>query len=265
MMDAFWAVPEWAPAGKSHLSGRYSQVTKIAYGTGSVTIRRSTPIRPMCCAWILFLRRCGLAGARFGEGRVWLSKDSCSTNRRAFCGFGILHRATWIFKEPAERCRPKYITFDDPHEPGGHATHWPVPFRRCRLGRRQMADRNSIWEIWDIYARLGRSLCAQCGISILRAAHFPRDRRLQRRRRRCDTDDPIAGNARGAYGDAEAQGASTREDGLARCELASHVRTDERTRAALRQSRVRASVTPLWRGTTPATGLETCRNPNRLR
>ena len=37
MMDAFWAVPEWAPADESHLLGSLSVVTKIAYGTGSVT------------------------------------------------------------------------------------------------------------------------------------------------------------------------------------------------------------------------------------
>ncbi len=37
MMDAFWAVPEWAPAEESHLLGSLSVVTKIAYGTGSVT------------------------------------------------------------------------------------------------------------------------------------------------------------------------------------------------------------------------------------
>jgi len=37
MMDAFWAVPEWAPAAESHLVGSMSVVTKIAYGAGSVT------------------------------------------------------------------------------------------------------------------------------------------------------------------------------------------------------------------------------------
>jgi hypothetical protein len=37
MMDAFWAVPEWAPADESHLLGSSSVVTKISYGKGSVT------------------------------------------------------------------------------------------------------------------------------------------------------------------------------------------------------------------------------------
>jgi hypothetical protein len=37
MMDAFWAVPEWAPADESHLLGSSSVVTRISYGKGSVT------------------------------------------------------------------------------------------------------------------------------------------------------------------------------------------------------------------------------------
>ena len=37
MMDAFWAVPEWAPGDESHVVGSSSVVTKVAYGAGSVT------------------------------------------------------------------------------------------------------------------------------------------------------------------------------------------------------------------------------------
>jgi len=37
MMDAFWAVPEWAPAGESHLLGSESVVTKITYGAGRIS------------------------------------------------------------------------------------------------------------------------------------------------------------------------------------------------------------------------------------
>ena len=37
VMDAFWAIPEWAPADESHLLGSSSVVTEISYGRGSVT------------------------------------------------------------------------------------------------------------------------------------------------------------------------------------------------------------------------------------
>src|ERR1019366_1721879 len=43
LMDAFWAVPEWAPADESHLLGSHSVVTKIAYGKGSVTYSTFDP------------------------------------------------------------------------------------------------------------------------------------------------------------------------------------------------------------------------------
>ena len=37
LMDAFWAVPEWAPVEESHLLGGLSPITKVSYGAGSVT------------------------------------------------------------------------------------------------------------------------------------------------------------------------------------------------------------------------------------
>ena len=43
MMDAFWAVPEWAPADESHLLGSASVVTKIAYTAGAVTYSTFDP------------------------------------------------------------------------------------------------------------------------------------------------------------------------------------------------------------------------------
>ena len=42
-MDAFWAVPEWAPADESHLVGSSSVVAKISYGKGSVTYSTFDP------------------------------------------------------------------------------------------------------------------------------------------------------------------------------------------------------------------------------
>jgi hypothetical protein len=43
LMDAFWAVPEWAPANESHLLGSTSVVTKVKYGKGSVTYSTFDP------------------------------------------------------------------------------------------------------------------------------------------------------------------------------------------------------------------------------
>src|SRR5260370_4288059 len=43
LMDAFWAVPEWAPSGESHLLGGLSPVTKISYPRGSITYSTFDP------------------------------------------------------------------------------------------------------------------------------------------------------------------------------------------------------------------------------
>jgi len=43
MMDALWAVPEWAPEDESHLLGSRSVVTKISYGAGRVTYSTFDP------------------------------------------------------------------------------------------------------------------------------------------------------------------------------------------------------------------------------
>ena len=43
LMDAFWAVPEWAPSDESHLLGSSSVVTRISYGKGSVTYSTFDP------------------------------------------------------------------------------------------------------------------------------------------------------------------------------------------------------------------------------
>ena len=50
LMDAFWAVPEWAPADESHLLGSSSVVTKINYGKGSVTYSTFDPESDGCPA-----------------------------------------------------------------------------------------------------------------------------------------------------------------------------------------------------------------------
>lgn len=43
LMDAFWAVPEWAPADESHLLGSSSVVTRINYSKGAVTYATFDP------------------------------------------------------------------------------------------------------------------------------------------------------------------------------------------------------------------------------
>jgi hypothetical protein len=119
MMDAFWAVPEWAPADESHLLGSLSAVTKIAYGAGSVTYSTfdadSTDVL-----------------------RLNFVPDSISVGGRPISRRDDLQREGYIFDEKtrtlsvrhtssgdvdiqgkSDQTPPSFITFDDPHLPAG--------------------------------------------------------------------------------------------------------------------------------------------------
>lgn len=119
MMDAFWAVPEWAPADESHLLGSLSVVTRMNYGPGAITYSTfdadSTDVlrlnfvpdsitvdgRPI-------RRRNDLEqeGYTFNEGTKVLSIRHTSG------------KDVDIHGESADR-PPSYVTFDNPHLPAG--------------------------------------------------------------------------------------------------------------------------------------------------
>jgi hypothetical protein len=115
MMDAFWAVPEWAPADESHLLGSLSIVTKIAYATGSVTYSTfdtdSTDVL-----------------------RLNFTPDSISVGGKPILHRNDLQREGYIFDEKtrtlsirhttsrdvdiqgkSDQPVPSFVTFDDPH------------------------------------------------------------------------------------------------------------------------------------------------------
>jgi hypothetical protein len=119
MMDAFWAVPEWAPADESHLLGSLSVVTKIAYGTGSVTYSTfdadSTDVL-----------------------RLNFVPESISVGGRPIARRNDLQREGYIFDEKtrtlsirhttsrdvdiqgkSDQPVPSFVTFDDPHVTAG--------------------------------------------------------------------------------------------------------------------------------------------------
>jgi hypothetical protein len=119
MMDAYWAVPEWAPAAESHLLGSLSVVTKISYGTGSVTYSTfdadSTDVL-----------------------RLDFAPDAVRVGGRAIVRTKDLTREGYTFDEATRVLRirhttsrdvdiqgasgnipPSFVTFDDPHESAG--------------------------------------------------------------------------------------------------------------------------------------------------
>jgi hypothetical protein len=132
MMDAFWAVPEWAPADESHLVGSSSVVTKIAYGKGSVTY--------------------STFDAQSNDVlRLNFVPQSVSANGRRLVRLSALDREGFVFDDSTRVLRirhnaasdidvqgndivgkvengpPIYLTFDDPHLAAGTELDGPYP------------------------------------------------------------------------------------------------------------------------------------------
>jgi hypothetical protein len=148
MMDAFWAVPEWAPADESHLLGSLSVVTKIAYGAGSVTystfdaestdvLRLNFVPRSVCVGGKLISRNKDLAqqGYTFDDSTHVLS---------------IRHTTSKDvdIQRSSDRVPPSYITFDDPHLPAGTALLGQYPADIVDWGRGE-------WQIGTPYGKFG--------------------------------------------------------------------------------------------------------------
>jgi hypothetical protein len=119
MMDAFWAVPEWAPTDESHLLGSSSVVTKISYGKGSVTYStfddKSTDV----------LRLDFVPEFVTGNGRALPRRENLDQPGFTF------DDSTRVLRIRHEDARdidiqgtggnppPHYVTFDDPHLSAG--------------------------------------------------------------------------------------------------------------------------------------------------
>jgi hypothetical protein len=120
MMDAFWAIPEWAPADESHLLGSVSVVTRIAYGAGTVTYstfdRESTDVLRLS-----FVPDAILVGGKPISRRGDLDQEGYTFNDQTRA-LSIRHTSSNdvdIQGKPVEgkgdQRPPSYITFDDPH------------------------------------------------------------------------------------------------------------------------------------------------------
>jgi hypothetical protein len=127
MMDAFWAVPEWAPADESHLLGSSSVVTKMSYGKGSVTYSTFDP-QSSDVLRLDFVPESVTASGRHLFARKDLDGE----------GF-VFDNATRVLRIRHDTARdigiqgkggnapPLYLTFDDPHLAAGTSLDGPYP------------------------------------------------------------------------------------------------------------------------------------------
>jgi hypothetical protein len=127
MMDAFWAVPEWAPADESHLLGSLSAVTKIAYGTCSVTYStfdaESTDVLRLD-----FVPESVTAGGKPLTRRRNLGAEGFTFDE-ATRVLRIRHTSSRDIDVQGHSGRgvPLYVTFDDPHVSSGTVLNGQYP------------------------------------------------------------------------------------------------------------------------------------------
>jgi hypothetical protein len=128
VMDAFWAVPEWAPADESHLLGSSSVITKIRYGKSSITYSTFDPQS----SEVLRLDFVPEFITADGKPLARRKESDASDGRRDpdQPGF-IFDDSTRVLRIRHENARdidirgkggnapPDYVSFDDPHAPAG--------------------------------------------------------------------------------------------------------------------------------------------------
>jgi len=162
MMDAFWAVPEWAPADESHLLGSLSVVTKISYGTGSVTYStfdaESTDVL-----------------------RVNFVPDSITVGGKPIAKSSDLNHEGYIFdanthaltihhttsrdvdiQGPSDQAPLSYITFDAPHLPAGTALIGQYPSGIIDWG-------DGSWQIGTPFGKFGTFTLALASVTMQQA------------------------------------------------------------------------------------------------
>jgi len=148
MMDAFWAVPEWAPEDESHLLGSSSVVTKIAYAAGSVTYSTFDSDSNDVLHLNFTPDSVSAGGKRIhpatdlhSEGYAFDPKTRTLTLRHT------TSRDVDI-QGSSDQVPPRYITFDDPHLAAGKSLRGQYPSGVIDWGK-------GAWEIGTPFGKFG--------------------------------------------------------------------------------------------------------------
>jgi hypothetical protein len=115
MMDAFWAIPEWAPSDESHLLGSISAITKVAYGAGSVTYSTfdadSTDVLRLN-----FIPESITVGGKAISPRRDLKEEGYVFNDvTKVLSIRHIHSEDVDIQGKGDQPPPSFVTFDDPH------------------------------------------------------------------------------------------------------------------------------------------------------
>ena len=147
MMDAFWAVPEWAPDDESHLLGSSSPVRRISYGRGAVSYATFDADSEDVLR-LDFEPDAISAGGRPLPLRTAPGAAEGYSFDRATHVLRIHHRHSpdIAISGPGGHAPPALVTFDDPHEASGTVLAGDYPAGLITWGADQ----------WQIGAPAGR-------------------------------------------------------------------------------------------------------------
>jgi len=129
LMDAFWAVPEWAPADESHLLGSSSVVTKIIYRKGSVTYSTFDPESTDVLRLDFVPESVTANGRAISRGKSLPSTGSGFVFDDSTRVLRIRHDGARDIdiQGSGGHARPLYVTFDDPHLAAGTSLDGAYP------------------------------------------------------------------------------------------------------------------------------------------
>ena len=157
MMDAFWAVPEWAPEDESHLLGSISVVTKVAYGAGSVTYStfdaESTDVLRLDFVPDSVLVG-GKAAQKVAHPGNAINRDEFSFDEKTHVL--RLHHATSrdVSIQGNGGQKPlSLVTFDDPHLAAGTSLTGQYPSGVIDWGSAE--NSGAMWEIGTPFGKFG--------------------------------------------------------------------------------------------------------------
>jgi hypothetical protein len=148
LMDAFWAVPEWAPSTESHLLGGLSPVTKISYRRGSVTYSTfdadSTEVLRLA-----FIPESVTSGGRALPRRKDLDAPGYTfdDSTRVLRVHHTDSRDVDI-QGSSDVIPPVFVTFDDPHLPAGTVLSGAYPSNQFDWG-------TGVWKITPPFGKFG--------------------------------------------------------------------------------------------------------------
>jgi hypothetical protein len=129
LMDAFWAVPEWAPADESHLLGSSSVITKISYRKGSVTYSTFDPESTDVLRLDFVPESVTANGRAISRGKSLPSTGSGFVFDESTHVLRIRHDGARDIdiQGGGGHARPLYVTFDDPHLAAGTSLDGAYP------------------------------------------------------------------------------------------------------------------------------------------